>query len=101
MTQRTLQLNPRGGVSLTPRPARLTAATPSVAGRREHAFPGVLRQVLAALGRFFVNPRGDLLWRADELPDAILKDVDPALYEARASRFTGWFGSDSRRMPPF
>ena len=59
-----------------------------------------VRRALALFWQSLTTPRSRL-WRADELPDAVLRDVDPQLYEARLGRSTGWFAGDHHRLPPF
>ncbi len=93
---------------MTPRVTVALAHTPtlregSVTPRPTRPAVRQFDRVRSALAHFFqalTTPRAGL-WRADELPDALLKDVDPQLYEARVGRSTGWFAGDHHRMPPF
>lgn len=101
MTQRIVQFTtPRGTVSLAHGPAmRGGSARPTAAPAAARPLDGVKR-ALVLFWQSLTTPRGEL-WRADELPDALLRDVDPELYEARLGRSTGWFAGDHHRLPPF
>lgn len=74
--------------------ARVGASKPSADVRGLVSLWRSLRAAVRRLNR----PR---LYRVDQLPPELLRDVDPALHDAISARFNGWYSLDARNRPPF
>ncbi|MEA4945471.1 MAG: hypothetical protein VB080_13675 [Propionicimonas sp.] len=94
MTQRISPYAATGGLLLA---RRSGAARSSEASRRR------VRRTLTGLGvivdrllTVLISTRSAGVWQLNQLPDQVLKDVDPALYQARRTRTDGWRSVDQR-----
>lgn len=100
MTERSLPLAPVCGLPLAHRSAHPSAPPRRVRSRRGHQVLTAVGSLLGQVADLLIARRSDVLWHLNELPDEVLKDVDPTLYEARLVRTVGWYGVDPRHLPP-